>query len=232
MIPLVMPDAPSGIAKVLLELERIDYAAPELSGKQGGVQAGWPLWSAIYELDRSDRDSADLWHAFVARLRGRQRLFLGGDPTRDFPRNYPMGFAGLNRAAGGAFNGNATSWSQAFDANGNAILSLLGMPTGMVFAPRDLIGFKWDAAGFAAGTHNRRTMAMIVSPVTSDGGGGLQAMIEPPIDTSVVPPGAIVHFDQPRCLMRQVTDKTKLGAIGTGSAMAGGAIVGMQELRP
>src|SRR3546814_9312483 len=82
---LPFPELPAGVARVSLEIDRVDYAAPEASGRQGGVQAGWPLWVARFELDRVDAESGDLWRAFVDRLRGRQRLFLGGDTARPYP---------------------------------------------------------------------------------------------------------------------------------------------------
>ena len=231
MTPLIMPDTPSGIAKVRFEIERVDFAAPEASGRVGGVQAGWPLWMATYDIDRSDPESGDLWTAFFDRLRGRQRLFLAGDPTRNFPKSRPSGFAGMLRAGGGAFDGSATSWSQTFDADNNAKFLCLGLPTGMTLSPRDLIGFKWDAVGSPAGTYNRRAMTRVVEVKNSDGGGGLNVMVEPPIDTSVVPAGAIAHFDNPRCLMRIIPEKSNLGPIGAGGAIGGGNIVAVQDLR-
>lgn len=232
MTPLAFPDAPSGIARVRFEIQRVDFAAPELSGRQGGVQAGWPLWTARFEIDRSDPESGDLWHSFLDRLRGRQRLFYAGDPTRNFPRAAPGGFAGMTRGTGGTFDGSATGWSQTFDSDMNALLGLTGLPAGFVLNPRDLIGFKWDAAGAPAGSHRRRTMARVVQGATAAANGAVTVMIEPPVDTLVVPVGAIAHLDNPRCLMRQLVEKTDLGAIGSGGAMGGGTIVAVQDLRP
>lgn len=232
MNPIPFPDAPSGVARVRFEIQRVDFAAPELSGRQGGVQAGWPLWAARFEIARSDPDSGDLWHAWLDRLRGRQRLFYAGDPTRNFPKSAQGGFAGMLRGTGGAFDGSALAWSQTFDSDQNALLALTGLPAGFMFSPRDLIGFKWDAAGAPAGSYRRRTMARVVAPATASGAGAVTVMIEPPVDPLVVPAGAIAHLDNPRCLMRQVSDKTELGAIGSGGAMGDGTIVAVQDLRP
>lgn len=232
MTPLILPDAPSGIQRVQFEIERVDYAAPEASGRVGGVQAGWPLWMARYELDRCDSESSDLWSVFFDRLRGRQRLFLAGDPTRDFPRAYPGGFAGMVRAGGGAFTGAALAWSQAFDADGNALMGLTGLPAGLVLSPRDAIGLRWNASGAAAGSFGRRTMARVVAPAVASAGGAISVMVEPPIDTRVVPVGAIAHLESPRCVMRIVPDKSSLGPIGGGGSMGGGSIVALQDLRP
>ena len=232
MHPLSMPTLPAGIARVSLEVQRIDYAAPQASGRQGGVQSGWPLWMATYEIERVDRDSADLWRAFMARLRGRQRMFLGGDPTRAYPRSAPAGFTGMTRAGGGAFDGSATSWAQSIDADDNAAVALTGLPAGLVLAIGDYVGWKWDAAGAGAGSYGRRAMARVVVGGTASGGGAATVTVEPPIDTRVVPIGAIAHLDQPVCLMRQIPDQSSIGPVGTGSSLSGSTLKAMQELRP
>lgn len=143
MAPLSLPAVPSGIARPWFEPVRVDYAAPEASGRQGGVQAGWPLWALKFEIDRSDPASADLWRAFFARLRGRMRTFYAGDPLRAYPAAYASGFAGMTKAGGGAFTGAAASWSQTIDADGNALIALTGLPAGFVIGLGDYVGFKW-----------------------------------------------------------------------------------------
>ncbi len=35
---LTQPETPSGIARVRFDIERVDFAAPEASGRQGGVK--------------------------------------------------------------------------------------------------------------------------------------------------------------------------------------------------
>lgn len=231
MTPLAFPETESGVGRVAFDIERVDLVSPELSGRQGGVQAGWPLWMARYEIERSDPVSGELWRAFMDRLRGRQRSFFAIDPTRLFPRNYPGGFAALNRAGGGAFNGNALAWSQNIDVDGNATLGLTGLPAGFVMNVGDLVGFKWDAAGAPAASYGRRTMARVVTAANASGAGGASIMVEPPVDTSVVPAGALAHLDRACCVMRQISDKSELGAIGTGGSMAGGTITAVQDMR-
>lgn len=232
MRPLDLPDAPSGIAQVIFEPARIDYAAPEASGRQGGVQAGWPLWAAMFELEQSDPDSADLWRAFFARLRGRMRRFFAGDPTRPFPRLYSGGFAGMTKAGGGAFGGAATAWSQAIDADGNALIGLTGLPANFALSIGDYIGWKWDAAGGAFGNYERRTMARVVVAANGSAGGVASVMVEPPLNTLLVPAGAIAHLDRPCCVMQIAPEDSELGPIGRGGALAGGSIAAIQDLRP
>ena len=232
MTPLQFPEPESGVARVRFEIERIDYASPEASGRQGGVQAGWPLWLARYEIDRSDPVSGDIWNTFVDRLRGRQRLFFATNPARLFPRAYPGGFTGMLRGSGGNFDGNALAWSQNIDADGNAAFAMTGLPAGMVLSVGDLIGFKWDAAGAVAGSFGRRTMARVVTQAVASGAGAVTVMAEPPVDALVVPATAKAHLDRACCVMRIIPDKTDLGATGAGGALAGGTIIAAQDLRP
>lgn len=232
MTPLPFPETDSGVARVRFEIERVDYTSPEASGRQGGVQAGWPLWTARYELDRSDPLSGDSWSAFLDRLRGRQRLFFAINPARLFPRAYAAGFAGMSRAGGGAFDGNALTWSQNIDADGNAVYALTGLPASMVLNVGDQIGFKWDATGAAAGSFGRRTMARVVAPAVANVSGAITVMAEPPVDPLVVPPSAKAHLDRACCVMRIIPDKTDLGTTGAGGAFAGGTIIAAQDLRP
>lgn len=229
---LVLPNTESGIARVTFEIERVDYGAPEASGKQGGVQAGWPLWAASFELDRSDPDSADLWRAFVSRLRGRIRRFYCGEPTRPFPKAYPAGFTGMVRAGGGAFSGAATGWSQTINAAGEAAMTLQGLPANLAIGVGDYIGFKWDAAGSAAGTYERRTVARAVTATVANGAGTAVVTCEPPLNTALVPPGAIAHLDRPQCVMQLVPERSNLGPISSGGTLGGGVLVGIQDLRP
>lgn len=232
LVPLAFPVLPAGVARVSMEPERVDYAAPEARGRGGGVQAGWPLWLASYELERLDPDSADLWRAFMARLRGRQRLFLGGNPERPFPRSYPLGFAGVERGTGGAFPGWANAWSQAIDADGNALLTMTGLPAFILLSAGDYVGFKWDAAGAPVASYHRRALTRVVAPVTANAAGAVTAVIEPPIKTNVVPVGAVAHLDRPGCLMRQIPERSNLGSVGSGSALSPSTLVAAQELWP
>lgn len=230
---LTQPSTPSGIARVRFDIERVDYAAPEASGRQGGVQAGWPIWAARYEIDRSDPDSADLWQAFFDRLRGRIRRFYAIDPKRRLPKLYRFGFGGLVRAGTAtAFDGTATSWSQAIDANGNALITLNGLPAGLVLSVGDMIGFRWDAAGAGAGNMMRRTIARAVLPATATGAGQAQVTVEAPLNTALVPAGAIAHLNDPAAVMQLVPEDSSLGPVGASGILSGAAIVAVQDLRP
>ena len=228
---LDLPNTESGIARVIFDPQRVDYAAPEASGRQGGVQAGWPVWIARFELDRSDPVSGDQWRAFFSRLRGRIRRFYAGDPTRPFPSIYRQGFAGMTRAVGGAFDGPALGWAQNINADGDAQIGLTGLPANMILKTGDYIGFKWDAPGSAAGSYDRRTMMRLVENATASSGGAVTVIAEPPLNTALVPAGAIAHFDRPVVVMQLVPEESDLGPIGAGLTMGGGKIVAVQDLR-
>ncbi|MEO0589120.1 MAG: hypothetical protein AAFZ11_01020 [Pseudomonadota bacterium] len=229
---LPLPDTLSGIARVRFSILRVDYAAPEASGRQGGVQAGFPVWGARMELDRIDADSADLWQAFVDRMRGRIRRFYCHDTARDLPLAHRFGMTDLTRAGGGAFDGSASSWSQAIDSDDNANVTLGGLPAGFSIAVGDYIGFKWDASGAASDTFERRTMMRAVLPATANASGQAVVTAEPPLDTALVPSGAVAHFDKPSCVMQLVPEESQLSPVGEGGTIAGGAVIGVQDLRP
>lgn len=230
---LTQPDTPSGIARVKFEIARVDYGAPEASGRQGGVQAGWPLWTARFELDRVDPVSGDLWQAFFDRMRGRIRRFYALDPTRRFPLAYQFGFAGLVRAATTTpFTGPATSWSQAIDSAGDARITLNGLPAGLQISVGDYIGFRWDAAGAGTGNMQRRTLSRAVEAATANASGQAVVLAEPPINTALVPAGAIAHLDNPACVMQLVPEETEIGPIGAGGIRSGAGILAVQDLRP
>jgi len=229
---LTLPETLSGIAEVSFEIERIDYGAPQAGGKQGGVQAGFPLWRAVMQIERSDPTSADLWRAFAARLRGRIRRFYCWDTTRPFPLDYRFGFAGLTRAAGGAFDGSATSWSQAIDSDGEAAVTLNGLPAGMTLQAGDYIGLKWDASGASAGSYERRTLARAVLPATANGSGVAVITVEPPLNTALVPSGAVAHLDNPRCVMQLIPERSDVGPIVGPGLLSGAKLEAIQDLRP
>lgn len=222
-----------GIHKTIFEPLRFDAGAPERGGRMGGVTLGFPVWEAQWMLvnDMTEQASEE-WRAFLIRLRGSQRYFYGFDHKRRFPRTYPDGFDGMTRAGGGAFPGSATSWSQTIDSHDDALVTLNGLPAGLVIQVGDYIGFKWDAAGSAVGSFDRRTVVRLVENTTASGAGVAIANVEPPVNVQAVPSFAIAHLDEPRCLMRSVPDQSQLGSIGPLLNIAGGSISAVQDLRP
>lgn len=232
MIILPLPETLSGVARTTFQIERVDFGAPQASGRQGGVQAGFPLWGARIEFDRVDPESGDIWRVFLDRLRGRIRRFYCGDPARPLPIAHRFGMLALTRAGGAAFDGSALTWAQGINADGDATMVFTGLPVAFTLSVGDYIGFKWDAAGAAAGTFERRTMVRVVDLAIANDAGVMGVLIEPPLDTALVPGSAVAHFNDPVCVMQQVPEQTQLGPTGIAGTLGGGTIVGIQDLRP
>lgn len=231
MIVFPRPMPATGASQQLFDIQRVDFSAPEAGGYIGGVQAGFPLWLGQWTLGRNTRDVSDEWLAFLSSLRGSQRRFLGRDFARSFPREYPAGLAGMERAGGGAFTGTATSWSQSIDSEGNARLTLNGMPAGLQLKLLDLVGFRWDAGGRPAGNNGRRTLARVVEAGTANAGGTVTVTIEPPVPY-FVQASAQAHLDRPACVMVQVPGDSKIAPIDRRLVATGTFVSAVQDLRP
>ena len=208
----------TGVALQEFEILRVDYSAPEASGFQGGVQAGFPLWSATWTLGKLGTARSDIWRAWVASLRGRQRPFLG----RDFSRPRPLAcIHGLP----GSWSGDATSWGAAIDAEKNGMLTLTGIPSGLAISLGDYVAFRWTTGG-----ERRGAMVRTVEGATASGGGGATLTVEPPVP-ACVPPSAVAYLEKPAAPMRLVPEQTQLGGVDRRFGINGGKIVAVQDLR-
>jgi len=220
--PRPMPLA--GVGGQRFELQRADFLSPERKGRIGAMAAGFPLWTAEWTLPASmGQTGSDEWRAFLASLEGPLRLFLGKEYGRRFPRAYPAGFDGLSRAAGGAFDGSVTSWSQMI-TDGQAVLSLGGLPAGLVLAPGDYVDFRWTTGGEA-----RRTLVRSLAPAVASSGGAVSLVVSPAIP-ALTPESAVAHLDDPACLMR-LAPQTEISAMDR-RKVAGARVLGVQELLP
>jgi len=210
-----MPAA--GVGGQRFELQRADFLAPERKGRIGAMAAGFPLWTAEWTLPAAmGQAGSDEWRAFVTSLEGPLRLFLGKEYGRRFPRAYPQGF-------GGSFDGAAASWSQAI-TDGQAVLSLGGLPAGLVLAPGDYVDFRWTTGGEA-----RRTLVRSLSSGVASGGGAVSLVVAPAVP-ALTPESAVAHLDDPACLMR-LSPQTEISAMDR-RRVAGARILGVQELLP
>lgn len=221
--PLDFPGA--GAAMQEFELQRVDYGAPEAGGRVGGVQAGQPLWRAVWTIGKIGAERSDAWRAWLARMRGAVRRFYGADLGRPYPKAHIGGFGGMTRAGGGAFDGSATDWSETINADDESELALEGLPAGLILSLGDYVGFQWETE-----SEDRRALVRVVIGGEADGGGDLTVSVEPPVP-STVPAGATAHLDQPRCIMVMITDQSKLEAIDRRLAVRGGTIAAVQDLR-
>jgi hypothetical protein len=218
--PLVMPAF--GIGRQRFELELVDFMSPEASGRIGGVTAGAPVWTSKWGLADMTPEKADVWGAFVDNLDGQKRQFYGYDHSRLYPNAYGGGFAGLNRAGGGTFDGAALTWS--VDGTGTA-LTLTGLPAGFVLSIRDYVGFRWTTGGL-----QRRALVRATEAIAASGGGAATITVRPSVP-SVVPPGATAYLNNPTCLMRMVTEASNIGEMDPRRALTG-EVVARQDLLP
>lgn len=225
---LTMPT--SGMSGQQFEIERNDFNAPEASGRVGGVQSGFPLWLAVYQIGTIGAAKSDELRAFFTRLRGQQRRFLGHDLARPYPKAHITGFAGMTRAGGGSFDGSATSWSETITADGDSEVTLHGMPAGLELTFGDYVGFKYDATEESVAGLPWRALVRVVEGGVADGSGNITVTSEPPVPLCV-PPGAVAHLDQPACIMAMIKDKSSLEGIDRRLAVRGGTITALQDLR-
>lgn len=228
--PLIMPT--SGLALQQFELQRVDYLSPEAGGRVGGVQAGLPLWAPVWTIGKIGEAKSDEFRAFIMELRGAMRTFYGYDLRRPFPKAYRNGFAGLNRAGGGAFDGSATSWSLAIDANDDCLVTLNGLPVGLTLGTGDYVGFTWSATSteVAGITWKHKSRVIRSGGGVANGSGVVTVKVEPPIPTAV-PGTAVVHLDNPACVMRIIVGSSQLQPIDRRGAVTGGTIAAIQDLR-
>lgn len=219
--PRTMPEV--GANSISFEPQQIDYMSPENSGRIGAVAAGFPLWRMKVSLTNMAEADSDEWRAFIASLRGSRRIFYARDLSRPYPRLHSDG-----RPSGPA----PSSWSQAITSDGDALLTLNGMLPNVVLSRGDYVGFRWDAAGAAAGSLGRRALVRAVERGIVGADGSVTLTVEPPVPT-IVPPGAAAYIDHASCLMRIVSSSTQLGVqVPGGYTPSGGVIEAVQDLLP
>lgn len=220
--PAAMPDM--YVAQQSFELQRIDYAAPEASGRIGGVQAGFPLWSAIYTLGDMPADNSDEWRAWLSGMRGQTRRFIARDIARPLPKAY------LDTGLPGVFDGTVATWSETINADGDSELTLTGLPAGLVLGQGDYIDFRWAATEDSVAGLPWRALVRVVTGATASGGGSATVIVEPPVP-SAVPDDAEAHLDEPGCIMALILDQTSLNAIDRLYSIRGGQITAIQDIR-
>lgn len=217
--PLTLPSG--GVAEQSFEIARVDYASPEVGGRIGSVQAGFPRWRMNLQLGAMSRDERDAWRAFLDLLDGSGRTFYATDYLRPFPAAYPDGFSGMTRATGGAAfpgDGACSSWGVNSDRD---LLTLGGLPANFEFRRGDLVGFRWNTS--------KRTVVRIAAAATATANGIVDLPVRPAVP-SLVPNGAVAYLASPQIVMRISTGETSLGGEDTVSG-SGGVIVGSEDLR-
>ena len=220
---MTLPVMPPFAASEYFEPEWVDYQSPTADGRVAGVAVGPPLWRGRWGLSRKmSLEASEQWRAFVSRIRGAQLPFLARDLARPWPLAYPNGFASLNRAGGGAFDGTASSWS--VDATRDTATAT-GLPAAFVLQVGDYAMWRWQTAG-----EDRRALGRVIEAVTTNGSGVAAIRLEPPLPT-LVPSGAVMDFAEPCCVMKRVTAEGRLGAKDR-TLKVDGEFHAIQDLRP
>lgn len=215
----IMPDV--AVVSAVMNIQRLDFQTAATDGRGFGVTAGAPLWILKATIRDGDEDETDEWFAFLDALRGLQRPFLAHDLTRPYPRAYPNGFAGLNRAGGGAFDGSAASWSVNADRDQ---ITLTGQPSGLLLKRRDGLMLRWATAG-----EPRRSLHRLSAPATASAGGVITLAVEPPVPT-LVPGSAVADLAKPQAVFRQVIAESGMGELDALHS-APGTLYAIQDLR-
>lgn len=226
--PLEMPV--SGMALQQFEPQRIDYSAPEAGGRIGGVQAGFPLWLGVWTIGTIGAAKSDALRAFLLRLRGATRRFIGRDLSRPYPKAHITGFARMTKTDGSPFTGPAASWSEAISDEDDSQLTLTGLPPGLTLTTGDYVGFRWSASDDDIAGLPWQACVRVLDGGMADASGSLTVTSEPPVP-SAVPADAVAHLDLPGCVMVLVSDQSKLDAMDRRLAVRGGKIAGVQDLR-
>ena len=187
-------DLPSlRIQRCNFELQRGDVTAPEQGGRTVSVQVAEPLWRMTLQTDIATEAEWGRWTAWADSLQGARHAFYGYDIHRKRPRFYPNGFAGLERpAGGGAFVGDAASWSV---SSSREVLTLTGLPAAFRLTERDYIGFRWGT--------NRRALVRVLneSNTTAEGVGSWSIA---PVLPRIIPADATATLLNPACLMNLI----------------------------
>lgn len=183
--PRAMPS--TRVLRHYFEPEPAQSSAPESSGRGVSIALGETLWQMKLDTTPASEAEFDLWRAWLASLRGSQKLFYGRDMYRPLPRAYPQGFADLTRAGGGAFDGTSASWSVAGDA-----VTINTLPASFRMQHGDYIGFQWDT--------DKRSLHRALEDASANGSGVGVWTVEPGPSPSI-PNGAVVNLVRPTCTM-------------------------------
>ncbi len=162
-----------------------------LGGQLDAVELADPRWTCSWTTARLSPALARRWVAWWDGLRGGVgRTFHGYDPQRPTPAAYPAGFVGLERPAGGAFDGTASVTSLATPF----AMSLGALPAGFALAAGDMVGL---AEG------DRRAVFRIMADAVADGAGAATLAVEPHVPSGFTA-DALANFLRPVAIMTPV----------------------------
>lgn len=171
-----------------MRLIRTETVAQLVSGVVQTTQLGMPRWKCDYTT-KSMRGMAErkMWRAWLDSLNGAMQTFLGHSPMQIWPTAYPRGYAGINRAAGGAFNGQAD-----VTAITTTTITIAGLPASFVLGAGDMVGLI-DTSRY--GLHR------IMEDNIGNLDGTMVITVSPFVNLSIFKIGSKVNFAKPVCEM-------------------------------
>lgn len=189
--PRVLP-AGFGLRSQDFELVRFESVntlegIPSDAAPLQGMEIANPRWRGQFTTQALDRNGRALFRAWHRSLKGVMKTFLGYDFDRPFPGNYKNGFAGINRAGGGAFDGTAD-----VTALTASTIALATLPAAFALKAGDYIGL-------TEGT--KRALHSILEDITANGSGAVTVTVEPPVLTNIFTAAAVANFDKPTAEM-------------------------------
>ncbi len=206
------------VGNVRFWLQRRDLRASDASGRNAGVQQGFPLWLAEYEAVALTDLDTQLWTAWVQRQRGAIHQFRATDPARWLPYAYRPrpGFAG---GLPGGWNGDASTYS----LSGDRSVLTLTIPSGIVVTPGDLVGFRWSS---------NSKLALTAAMTGGTSSGTLAIDVDPAVPTAVPTAGAggTAYLYKAAFLARLMPD-TEIGALSP-DGQSSIKLTAMQDIVP
>lgn len=189
--PRDLPE-PSRIAVAEFRLDWQQAIAPTRGGKVQAVDLGVPLWAISYATATLNEAQGIAWEAWLESLGGSVRPFRAWQPLRRYAYAYRRtGYAGLVRAAGGAFTGIGVAGQSAIVSVGGSLdaVTIDGLPAGFALTVGDMLS--WDVAGKQA--LHRVTEAGVAS------GAGVATVGVAPLVRPSPAVGAPVALERPWC---------------------------------
>lgn len=180
------PDIP--MRTLRMDLDARVSATETLGGKHFVSQRGRPKWVAEIEIPLMFRARSQLLSAWWHQQSVGLNTFTMTHPQQTFPVTYKDGFAGIDRAVGGAFDGTATVTALTTNS-----ISLSGLPADFALNQGDLVGLVES---------ERYGLFEVAADVTGSASGLVTLSVQPFITTSVFTISATANFASPLVEMR------------------------------
>lgn len=190
MSPVLFPDI--GVAGVDMMPDPRTTATETAGGDDFVSMRGIPKWRLAIETHKMERAEFQRLSAWWNGQYGGVNSFLISHPERPFPLAYRNGFAGMEKAAGGAFDG--TGVVNALAANSITVQGL----------PADFMLTEGDPVGLVEG--GKYGLYEVAANVTGNVSGIVTIVLQPFIPTLVFTSAAQVNFARALVEMRIIGD--------------------------